>query len=82
MVNAMDGGGMTCFLADVVDGDTLVEGEPLLWREARRRLPAEWMEEWDRKISGEIELSKQRMNQIDPIPGPTQWNKDSPRTLD
>ena len=82
VVNAMDGGGMTCFLADVVDGDTLVEGEPLLWREARRRLPAEWMEEWDRKISGEIELSKQRMNQIDPIPGPTQWNKDSPRTLD
>ena len=82
VVNAMDGGDMTCFLADVVDGDTLVEGEPLLWREARRRLPAEWMEEWDRKISGEIELSKQRMNQIDPIPGSTQWNKDSPRTLD
>ena len=78
VVNAMDGGDMTCFLADVVDGDTLVEGEPLLWRDARRRLPAEWMEEWDRKISGEIELSKPRMNQIDPSSDPSRWNQDGP----
>jgi len=78
VVNAMDGGDMTCFLADVVDGDTLVEGEPLLWRDARRRLPAEWMEEWDRKISGEIELSKTRMNQIDPSSDPSRWNQDGP----
>jgi hypothetical protein len=74
----MDGGDMTCFLADVVDGDTLVEGEPLLWRDARRRLPTEWMEEWDRKISGEIELSKPRMNQIDPSSDPSRWNQDGP----
>ena len=78
VANAMDGGDMTCFLADVVDGDTLVEGEPLLWRDARRRLPAEWMEEWDRKISGEIELSKPRMNQIDPSSDPSRWNQDGP----
>ena len=77
-VNAMDGGDMTCFLADVLDGDILMEGEPLWWREARRRLPVEWMEEWDRKIAGEIEISKRRMNQIDPVPDLTRWkNKQS-----
>lgn len=68
VVNAMDGGDMTCFMADVVEGDVLVTGEPLWWREARRRLPGPWMEEWDRKIAGEIELSKTRMNQIDLTP--------------
>ncbi|PKB64820.1 MAG: hypothetical protein BZY80_01750 [SAR202 cluster bacterium Io17-Chloro-G2] len=72
VVNAMDGGDMTCFLADVVDGDILheaqAEGEPLWWREARRRLPAGWMEEWDGKIAAEIEISKTRMNQIDLTP--------------
>ena len=76
VVNAMDGGDMTCFLADVVDGDIVVEGHPLWWREARRRLPAQWMEEWDRKIAGEIEVSKPRMNQIDPTSDFTPWKKD------
>ena len=76
VVNAMDGGDMTCFLADVVDGDILVEGPPLWWREARRRLPAQWMEEWDRKIAGEIELSKLRMNQINLTPDFAPWKKD------
>ena len=78
VVNAMDGGDMTCFLADVVDGDILVEGEPLWWREARRLLPVQSMEEWDRKITGEIELSRTRMDQIDAAA----WKKDGPRTHD
>ena len=56
---------MTCFLAEVIDGDILGEGSPLWWRDARRQLPKEWKEEWDRKISGEIETSKSRMGQID-----------------
>ena len=82
VVNAMDGGDMTCFLADVVDGDILsdtqAQGSPLWWREARRLLPAEWMEEWDRKIAGEIELSKLRMSQIALTP----WMKDGPGIRD
>ena len=41
VINAMDGGDMTCFLADVLEGKTLSEGEPLWWRDARRKLPAE-----------------------------------------
>ena len=69
VVNAMDGGDMTCFLADVVGGDTLQdnsgEDSPLWWRDARRRLPADWMEEWDRKIAGEIDISKTLLNRID-----------------
>ena len=83
VVNAMDGGDMTCFLADVVDGDILgdasgdtgVREPPLWWREARRRLPAEWMEEWDRKIAGEIEVSKSLMNEIGPTPLLAPWMK-------
>ena len=65
VVNSMDGGDMTCFLAEVIDGDILVEGSPLLWRDARRRLPKEWMGEWDRKIAGEIQISRSSMSQID-----------------
>ena len=64
VINAMDGGDMTCFLGEVVDGETLAEGEPLWWRDARRRLPAGWMEEWERKISGEIEVSLATMDEV------------------
>ena len=61
---------MTCFLADVIDGKTLGEGEPLWWRDARRQIPADWMEEWDRKIFGEILVSTAAMDKIDYSP----WN--------
>ena len=44
VVNAMDGGDMTCFLADVLEGETLTQAEPLYWRDARREIPAEWNE--------------------------------------
>ena len=65
VVNAMDGGDMTCFLGDVLEGETLAQAEPLYWRDARREIPAAWNEEWNRKISGEIEVSKQRMPDVD-----------------
>lgn len=68
VINAMDGGDMTCFLAEVLDGNTVSDGEPLWWREARRRLPPEWMAKWNRKISGEVEISRQLMRQIDYTP--------------
>ena len=64
VVNAMDGGDMTCFLADVLEGDTIAQGEPLWWRDARREIPAQWNQEWDQKIRGEIEISVQRMPNI------------------
>jgi flavin reductase (DIM6/NTAB) family NADH-FMN oxidoreductase RutF len=65
VVNAMDGGDMTCFLAEVMDGDTRSDGGPLWWRDARRQLSPEVMAEWDRKISGEIAFSMERMKHID-----------------
>ena len=66
VVNAMDGGDMTVFLADVVDGGMLNEGEPLYWRHMRTVVPQEWLEEWDRKIQGEIAVSRRVMHDIRP----------------
>lgn len=64
VINAMDGGDMTCFLAEVLAGDTLSDDEPLWWRHARRQLPAPWAEEWDRKIAAEIQTSLATMDPI------------------
>ncbi len=68
VINAMDGGDMTCFLGEVLDGATVSEGQPLWWRDARRAIPAPWMEDWDRKIGQEIEASRERMKLIDYTP--------------
>jgi flavin reductase (DIM6/NTAB) family NADH-FMN oxidoreductase RutF len=68
VINAMDGGDMTCFLADVVDGKTLDQGEPLWWRDARRDLPKEWLEQWEKKQSSEIATSRARMDSISHTP--------------
>ena len=68
VVNAMDGGDMTCFLGEVLEGNTLSDSEPLWWRDARRAIPQEWAEEWDRKIKLEIDHSMRRMKEIDYTP--------------
>lgn len=63
VVNAMDGGDMTAFLAEVVSGATWGDA-PLRWREARPRLPQQWAEEWERKIAGEMAIAESRMLRI------------------
>ena len=68
VVNAMDGGDMTCFLADVIGGKTLAGGEPLWWRDARHVLPQEWLERWENKQSSEVATSRANMNQISYTP--------------
>lgn len=68
VVNAMDGGDMTCFLANVVAGKAHPERTPISWREARRIIPREWNEEWEAKIGAEIELSRWAMDGIDYSP--------------
>lgn len=68
VVNAMDGGDMTCFLAEVLDGDTVSDAEPLWWRQARRELPPEWLEQWNRQIAAEIEFSTEQMKRINYTP--------------
>ena len=68
VINAMDGGDMTCFLAEVIDGKTLSQGEPLWWRDARRKLPPEWLERWENKQSSEIATSRATMDKISRTP--------------
>lgn len=65
VVNAMDGGDMTCFLAEVVDGLTVSEGEPLWWRDARLLMSEEWMRAYGEKQTSEVAVSRARMSDID-----------------
>ena len=71
VVNAMDGGDLTCFLADVEEGDVLQDGDPLGAREARRMIPTEWNEEWDNRLQKNVEISLGIMDNIDYIPWKT-----------
>lgn len=68
VINAMDGGDMTCFLAEVLDGRTLDQGEPLWWRDARRELPQEWLTRWETKQSVEIATSRVTMDKVSYTP--------------
>lgn len=61
LIDALDGGDMTCFLGEVVDGSMVSHGEPLHWYQMRQVMPRAWQEEWDRKITGEIAISRQTM---------------------
>ncbi|MEE9285625.1 MAG: flavin reductase family protein [Dehalococcoidia bacterium] len=72
VVNVMDGGDMTVFLADVLEGETRSEGEPLTWQHMRAIMPRMWNDEWARKIAGEVEVSRRTMDQIRPVA----WPKD------
>lgn len=47
VVGTLDGDDMTVFLADVVAGERLRDGEPLQLRAARERMPQEWLAEYD-----------------------------------
>lgn len=68
VINAMDGGDMTCFLGDVVEGEVFSESDPLWWPQARRVIHDDWNAEWDRKISQQIEASVLKMDQINYAP--------------
>ena len=73
VVNAMDGGDLTCFLADVVDGRTVGPGQPMWWREARQRIPEDWLKAYTEKQSREVAFSRAHMDGIDlsPWSGPS-----------
>jgi len=47
VVTTLDGGEMTVFLADIVAGDRLRNGDPLAWRQARQLVPSAWLAEFD-----------------------------------
>ena len=64
VINAMDAGDMTCFLAEVIKGEALADGKPLWWQDARRQLPSEWLERWEIKQSSEVAVSRATMDQV------------------
>ena len=68
VVNAMDGGDMTCFLAEVVDGLTISDDLPLWWRDARQLMPEDWMQAYVEKQAGEVAHSRAGMSEIDYSP--------------
>jgi flavin reductase (DIM6/NTAB) family NADH-FMN oxidoreductase RutF len=70
VVNAMDGGDMTCFLGDVVGGALRqappgAEMRPLWWWEMRQRMPQAWQDEWDAKMVEELAFSAPLFDAID-----------------
>jgi len=67
VINAMDGGDMTCFLAEVIDGKTMSGGQPLWWRDAKRKMSVDWLERWEEKQSSEIAISRVTMDKIGPL---------------
>ena len=68
VVNAMDGGDLTCFLADVAEGEVLMDGDPLGAREARRMIPPDWNHQWDSRLKENIEISRKIIDTIDYTP--------------
>jgi len=73
VVNAMDGGDMTCFLGDVVTGELRASGaevpERVLWWYAlRREMPEAWQREWDAKMVEELAFSAPLFDAIDRTP--------------
>ena len=64
VVNAMDTGDQTALLADVVDGDVLLPGEPLTWPGMRTFMPKEWMTEFRAMFEGELAYSRRAMGEV------------------
>lgn len=73
VVNAMDGGDMTCFLGDVITGELEVSGADapqrvLWWYALRREMPEAWQREWDAKMVEELAFSAPLFDAIDRTP--------------
>lgn len=47
VVATLDADEMTLFLADVVGGERLREGQPLTWHTARKLMPAAWLDAYE-----------------------------------
>ena len=56
----LDGDEMTIFLADAVAGERLRQGDALTLRMTRERMPAEWMEEWERNQKYQLDEARRR----------------------
>lgn len=70
VINAMDGGDMTAFLVNVVDGGIKSRGEWMTLDYFYSAAPQEWMTEYGEKLSHSVALSLDRIHKIDYTP----WN--------
>ena len=68
VVNAMDGGDMTVYLAEVTSSERRDDGDPIRWHEVQRLIPPEWAEEYARKLARDVPDSARRMATIDYAP--------------
>jgi flavin reductase (DIM6/NTAB) family NADH-FMN oxidoreductase RutF len=60
VVATLDGGELTIFLADVVDGGRLRDGQPLTIDILRERLPKEWHAEWAASRERQLREARRR----------------------
>jgi flavin reductase (DIM6/NTAB) family NADH-FMN oxidoreductase RutF len=65
IINGMDGGDMTVFLANVVDGRIVAGGEWMTLDYFYYAAPSGWIAEYGEKLSRSVALSLSRINNID-----------------
>jgi flavin reductase (DIM6/NTAB) family NADH-FMN oxidoreductase RutF len=70
VINAMDGGDMTSFLVNVVDGGIMSGGEWMTLDYFYSAAPPEWIAEYGQKLSHSVAFSIERIHKIDYTP----WN--------
>lgn len=62
IIESFDLGGATCFLGAVTAMESRRPGEPISWARVRPTLPEEWLAEWDRKITMDVERYRRMMH--------------------
>jgi len=71
IVNAMDTGSSTCFLADVVEvgfgAAAAARGEVMTAAHFRANMPAEWQVEYRRQLAAAQEFARQRSRDLTPL---------------
>lgn len=69
VVDTLDGGDMTVFLAEVLAGERLRAGEPLEWSAARERMPADWLAEYDANQERQRAEARRRLDMPGDVAG-------------
>ncbi len=62
IIESFDLGDATCFLGAVTAMESRRPGEPISWARVRPTLPEEWLAEWERKITMDVERYRRMMH--------------------
>lgn len=68
VVNQMDGGDMSIWLADVFAAERCTSAQPIRWHEVQQLLPPDWAEEYGRKLSRDVPDSAHLMRTLSDAP--------------